>query len=171
MNNLLNQIEIKYLADVPELVPTIAKWSYDTWGKYDPNLSVESEVKSFGEKLNKDKVPMAFVALNNNQPIATVNLKKGIPVQGYEDRDLWLGCFIVADEYKNLGIGTHLLEHAFNEAKKLGYSKISLFTSNPESAKWYAMHGWKQFATDVYQGHPVTLFERNLAGPKQTLRP
>lgn len=162
IDHIEQHIHIRYLAEVPELVPLVAKWSYDAWGQYDPTLTLEGQIKSLSSKLNIDKIPMTFVAFKDNIPVATVGLKARIPFSGYEDRKLWLSSFIVLEPYRNQGIGSYLLNHAYKEAKKLGYSKISLFTSNAMNAQWYAQKGWHQFATDTYQNHTVTLFEKNL---------
>lgn len=156
-------IQIKYLADVPQHVPVLAQWTYEAWGKYDPSLSLENATDSLKEKsLNRDKIPLTFVALSDNKPVGMVSLKPKIVVEGYSDRDLWLGSYWVIDEYRDQGIGTQLLEKVYAKAHDLGFKKISLFASDPKAPAWYAQHGWREFAKDTYQGHPVVLMERLL---------
>ncbi|HSX21008.1 MAG TPA: GNAT family N-acetyltransferase [Gammaproteobacteria bacterium] len=152
-------VQIKYLAEVPQHVQTLAQWSYDAWSQYDPTLTLENSTASFKDKLNKDKLPLTFVAISDNQPVGMVSLKTKIKVGGHEDRDLWLGSYWVVDDYRDQGIGTQLLEKAYSKARELGHKKISLFASDPSAPEWYSKHGWKQFGTDTYQGHTVALME------------
>jgi len=162
MPTLLDDVQIKYLADVPQFIPTLAEWTFAAWGKYDPTLSVAGSIESLHKNLNKDKIPLTFVVLKEDQPIATVTLKPSVKVTGYADRDLWLGSFWVLDGYRDQGVGLWLLEQAYRKARELGFNKISLFASDPNAALWYAQHGWRKFAVDTYQNHTVSLLEHDL---------
>ena len=139
--SLKDSIEIKYLADVPHLIPTLAQLIYEAWGKYDPTLTLDSQLKSLSAKLNTRKLLLVLLAFHNNTLVATVVLKDKIHLNGYEDRTLWLGSVIVLEPYRHQGIGSHLIQHSFDKAWDLGYSKISLFTSNIENGRWYTQHG------------------------------
>jgi len=162
-NNIIENIQIKFLSETPEFIPTLAQWKYDAWNKYDPTLNMDDIIKNLRSKLNTtNKIPITLIAIYNNLPIATVTLKEKIPIPGYEDRDLWLGSFLVHEKYRNQGIGIYIQNYVFSKAKELGYSKISLFASDPKAAEWYAKHQWNIFATDTYQDHPVTLLEHML---------
>lgn len=155
-------VQIQYLADVPQHIPVLAQWTQEAWGKYDPTLNIKDTIASLNAKLNKDKVPLTFVAISDNKPVGMISLKPEIKVKGYNDHDLWLGSFWVIDEYRDQGIGTKLLEKVYAKARELGYTKISLFASDPKSPEWYGQRGWKQFATDTYQDHKVVLMEYKL---------
>lgn len=152
-------VDIKYLVDAQQYIPTIAQWIYDEWNKYDPTLSVERVTVSLAQRLNKDKIPLVIIALVNNDLAGVVSLKDSIRISGYEDRDLWLGNLIVSINYRNKGIGQLLLKHSYNKANQLGFKKISLFTTVPEVINWYVKNGWVRFAVDTYQGNTAWLFE------------
>lgn len=155
-------LEIKYLAQVPELIPILAKWSNDAWGKYDPTLTLESSVQSLQSRLNTKKVPLTLVAFLNKQLVGTVSLKDTVKLPGYSDRTLWLGSFIVPDKDNNTDVAEELLLRALDIARDLGYHQISSFESNPEDTEWLLEYGWKLFATDTYQEHQVSLLEKSL---------
>lgn len=161
-SRLIDNIQIKYLADVPEFISVLAQWSYDAWSQYDPSLSIEQSVGSLIMKLNRDKIPLVFVAIYNSNPIATVTLKEKIKIPGYEDRDLWLGSLWVEEEYRKQGIGQCMLDCAYNKAHELGYTRISLFASDPVAAAWYIKYGWRKFAVDTFNHHEVALLEHVL---------
>jgi len=69
------QIEIKYLADHPKLIPLLATWFHDEWGKNNPSLTVESIQRQIRERLNRDKLPLCMVGFAKSKPIATATLK------------------------------------------------------------------------------------------------
>lgn len=159
MHIMADQVQIKYLAEVPHFVPTLAQWTMDAWSKYDPALNLSNVTASLKEKLNTDKIPLTLVAISGDKPVGMVSLKPKVKVAGYEDRNLWLGSYWVHEEHRNKGIGTQLLDKAYAKARDLGYKKMSLFASDPRAPEWYYSHGWEQFATDTYQGHEVVLME------------
>jgi predicted N-acetyltransferase YhbS len=159
---MTSNLQIKFLADVPQHAATLAQWTIDAWGQYDPTLNLQAAIAGMQDKLNKDKIPLAFVAFIDNQPVGMVTLKDKIKPKGYEDRDLWLGSHWVIDEYRNQGVGAALLEHACAKAREFGYKKISVWDSNPENPGWYKQHGWKEFAKDTYQNHPIVFLEYDL---------
>lgn len=157
--SLPRDIHIKFLADVSQHIPILAQWTYDAWKQYDPTLRLENIIESLKKNLNTDKIPLTYVAIHNGKPVGMVSLKPKIKLADYTDRPLWLGSYFVIEAYRGRGIGTQLLDSAFNKARELGYPKISLFTSNPLAALGYEKKGWKKFATDSYQEHAVVLME------------
>lgn len=152
-------VEIKYLIDAREHVQTLAKWICEEWNSYDPTLTVERATQSLENRLNKDRIPLVLIVLADNDLAGSLSLKESIRIPGYEDREVWLGNFIVAKNYRNRGIGSLLLKQIRHKAKELGFKKISLFTTVPEAVDWYLKKGWRQFAVDTYQGNKAWLFE------------
>ncbi len=159
---MIDNMHIEYLADVPEHIPVLAQWTMDAWGQYDPSLTLQGAMASMQDKLNKDQIPIAFVALIGNKPVGMVTLKAKIKPKNYADRNLWLGSHWVIEAYRHQGIGTALLDHACSKARALGYQKISVWDSYPEGPDWYKSRGWTQFAIDHYQNHTITLLELDL---------
>ena len=159
MSKLIDNVQVKYLADAPEFISVLAQWNYDAWSQYDPTLSIERSVGNLMSQLNRDKIPLVLLFMYNSNPIGTVTLKDKIKVPGYEDRDLWLGSFMVEEDYRGQGLGQYMLDCAYKKAKELGYAKISLFASDPEAAAWYARRGWTKFDVAKFHDHQVTLLE------------
>jgi GNAT superfamily N-acetyltransferase len=158
-NKLTADLHLVYLADAPELIPVLADWTFAAWSKYDPSLTKEGIINSLQGKLYKDKIPLAFAALYNSNPVGMANLKDKIKFAGYEDRKLWLGSFWVVPEFGGRGIEEFIIENACTKARQLGFNKISVFESDPKVAALHKQLGGKQFAMDTYQNHPVTMLE------------
>lgn len=150
-------MDIIYLADKPELVPTLAKWTYDTWSLYDNQLTFEMCVESVKSKLNHDKMPLALVMMDGNTPIGMASLKTKIKLGGYEEKSPWLGSLFVHQSYRDKAVGIMLLDAIYKKAKELGFSEIFVFASDPDAAKWYFKQGWELFARDMFRSHEVQL--------------
>jgi predicted N-acetyltransferase YhbS len=150
-------VQIKFLADVPFMVPVLAQWTYDAWSKYDPELTVDRAMESLIQRFNRDVVPLTLVAFDDDTPVGMVSLKQQIRVPGYSDKTPWLGSLYVIPSYKDQGVGTQLMQAIHAKAAELGFKKIYLFTSESEMISWYEKLGWQQFATDTFHGKPVTL--------------
>lgn len=150
-------IHIKYLADVPYVVPTLAQWTYDAWSKYDPDLTVARAIKSLSARINRHHVPLTFVALDDDIPVGMASLKQQVEVPGYEDKTPWLGSIYLLPAYRGLGIGALLMQTIYAKTKELGLSEIYLFTSDADNVPWYEKMGWETFKTDTFHGKPITL--------------
>jgi len=150
-------IQIKFLAEVPFLVPVLAQWTYDAWSQYDPDLTVDRAMESLIQRFNSDAVPLTLVAFDGDTPVGMVSLKEQIRVPGYADKTPWLGSMFVLPTYKGQGVGTQLLQAIHAKASELGFKTIYLFTSEADKVSWYEKLGWQQFAKDTYHAKPVTL--------------
>jgi len=155
--NMINAIKIDYLANHPDWAPIIAYWTYFTWHKYDPTLTLEGSLARIKTRLNTDKIPLTLVAIHNNTPIGTVNLKNSVPVPNAPKDKIWLGSFYVEPTYKNKGVDFMLLESIYKEALRLGLDEIYVFESDPSTPTFYERHGWEIVDRLPYQNHTVIL--------------
>jgi GNAT superfamily N-acetyltransferase len=152
-----HSLEIRYLADCPELIPVLASWFYAEWGG--PDLSVERIERRLHERLNRDRLPLVLVGLRDQQPSASASLK----IQEMDIRPQylhWLGSVYVRPEERNQGIGSHLIEQAAREAQRLGVEDLYLYTTYSESL--YARLGWVTIERIEYHGRLVVIMRRTL---------
>lgn len=154
-------LTIDYLRNYPEIIPTLAKYSYDEWRPvYDQaGLSYQDVVHSYEERTNIDKLPMALVALHSGQIVGTGALK-------LQDLDIrpnytpWLGGMYVIEKFRGKGIGTVLIKRLLEEASKLELRCLYLWT--PYSESLYARHGWEQIENVDYCGYKISIMLRNI---------
>lgn len=50
-------IDIRYLADCPEAIPTLASWVFEQWGQQYKMESVGVQLELFANRTNRDKIP------------------------------------------------------------------------------------------------------------------
>jgi GNAT superfamily N-acetyltransferase len=150
-------MRIEYLADHPTLVPTVAAWQQAQFGYLTPNAALEDRTERLRRSLQKDALPMAFVALSGNgAPLGSA----GILPETITHTHLtpWLSSVYVLDEHRGKGIASALSLRAVAEAARLGFDRLYLFT--PRSESLYARIGWKAFERIDNNGTRLTLMER-----------
>ena len=153
-------MRIEYLADYPALVPTVAAWQQAEFGYLTPTLSPEDRTERLRRSLQKDALPMAFIALSaNGTPLGSA----GILATTITHRHLtpWLSSVYVLDEHRGKGVASALSLRAVAEAARLGFDRLYLFT--PRSESLYARIGWRTFERIDYNGTALTLMERRVS--------
>lgn len=152
-----NFIAIDYLANHQHWLETVAQWTVTEWSKYDPTLTIERSLTSIRSRLNIDKVPLTLVASRGDQPIATVNLKDSVLVEGVPSGKTWLGSFYVTPDWRRQGVGTMLMRAAFCQALELGLEELFLFTSDHSIVHWYEKQSWEVIGELPFQNHTVKI--------------
>jgi GNAT superfamily N-acetyltransferase len=134
------RIEPATLDDLPELVELL----YDLFSMeadFVPDRDRQSRgIKLILEQPNRGRI---FVLRNDHAIIGMINLLITISTAegGFV---LLLEDLVVHRDHRGQGYGTKLLEHAFDFAKKKGFSRITLLTDSPNAAakKFYLSHGF-----------------------------
>lgn len=153
-------MKVEYLADHPWHLPTVAAWQHGQFGYLTPNTTLEDRTERLRRSLQKDALPMAFVALS---PSGTLLGSAGILPTTITHQHLtpWLSSVYVPEAHRGKGIASALSRHAASEAGQLGFDRLYLFT--PRSEALYARLGWTTFERIDYNGVPLTLMERWVA--------
>ena len=151
------QIEVKYLADHPELIHLMATWFIDEWGKNNPSLTVANIEHRIRERMNRDKLPLCLLAFVESQPVGTATLKIR-EMEIYPQFEHWLGNVYVLPEYRNQGVGSYVVGNAAEKAKLLGIRDLYLYTRNREHL--YQRIGWKLIEQVDYRGRRASIMKR-----------
>lgn len=153
-------VEITYLKNHPEHVGLMAKWTFETWGHYNPTLSVEKAKIKIQSHLNDSKLPLTYVALIDNKPVGMCSLRENDGIR--PDLTPWLGSLFVAPFYRNQGIGEQLIEVIVKKSRDLGFLKLYLLAFDKTLPDWYMKLGWKQIGMDDVNGFAVNVMEKEL---------
>ena len=156
-------VSIKYLADCPDTVPLLAQWLFDEWGYRSPDGTVQGMADNLHQRLNRNRLPMALVALGQGEPLGTASLKAR-EVEIRPDYENWLATVYVDKPYRGGGVGSMLIEAASEEAAKLGIDELYLYTRRNETEALYARLGWVPVERLIYRGRPAVIMKRTLAG-------
>ncbi len=153
------KLRIDYLKNHSHLIPEIAKYLYGEWSYMRPEKILWYVEDALRDRMNVKRLPLALVALLNEQFAGIVSLKIH-DLETRKDLSPWLAGLYVKEEYRNQGIGKKLTEAAVQKAKALHIKKLYLFT--PNAARYYERSGWKAMCSEVYNGSDVAVMERDV---------
>lgn len=104
---------------------------------------------------------MTLIALNESGiPIGVANLTSS-DMKSRMDLSPWLGGVYVVPTERGKGIAMDLCRRIEDEAKRLGFSTLYLFTKDKQ--RLYSKLGWKVLSIEQYNGNQVTVMELNLS--------
>ena len=148
--------EIKLLADCQQHIPALAKLWYEEISRHwSPDASIEKANEKLVGHLNQNKMPMAFVALLDDQAIGMVCLRETDGIRpGVAP---WLGSLVVNPEYRGQKVGEALINTVKEQAKDFGHQILYLLAFDPTIPNWYARLGWKHIGDDELFGHRVSV--------------
>ena len=155
-------VQIGYLIDYPEYVPQLTQWLFEQWDFILGERNLETRIKQLREQMNRDELPIAWVAHGNGQLFGTAALR----VDGPERREgltPWLSRVIVSPHFRRRGIGAALCAHVEDEARS---REIQLFICSRWTNK-RGFHAWDgQYLARVFGASgPVTSCAGN-SGPR-----
>ncbi|MFN8511752.1 MAG: GNAT family N-acetyltransferase [Thermomicrobiales bacterium] len=153
-------MQIASLADHLDLIDTIAHWHWEQWGHTDPADSLASRMAHLRRCTNRDRIPAAFVALDETELCGTALLVTD-DMTTHPELSPWLASVFVAPAHRGKGIASALVRHAVQQAAAMGVARLYLFTET--ARELYEKLGWRAIAEDHYEGQPVTIMAIDLS--------
>ena len=101
----------------------------------------------YKKRAESDELPRSFVAFCDEFPVGMVSIRK-TDLMSREDLTPWMSALYVLPDYRNIGIGSELINAALNASRLKGFKKIFLFLDNRdiiELEKYYSVRGWMYF--------------------------
>jgi len=132
-------VRISYLIEHPEYIPQLAQWLFEQWDSILGEETLEARSDKLKAHLNRDKLPIAWVAHANGEVFGTAALRVH-DLEGHEDLAPWLGGVFVASRFRRRGIGTALCRTVEDEARSRKVQTLYLFTLDKQA--WYSRMGW-----------------------------
>lgn len=155
-------MKFAFLADRPEAIELVSHWYYEEWGWLNPKTTPEGISRKLSFSLNRDKVPLILLAIDQKIVVGAVELKYR-EMDVYPDKDYWLGGLYVVPGHRGCGIGKQLVGQAANLAHVLGIKKLHLQTEKLDGGI-YACLGWRPYEQTNNRGVDVLVMERDLNG-------
>ena len=140
-------VRISYLIHHPEYIPQLAQWLFEQWGPVLGEKNLEVRIKKLQAHMNRDELPIAWVAHANGELLGTAALRVH-DLEGREDLTPWLGGVFVGPEFRRRGIGAALCATAEDAARSRGIQTLYLFTLDKQT--WYARLGWTMLGPCVW---------------------
>lgn len=152
-------MRIVLLVERPDLAEQVSVWGFGEWGHLNPGQTLEQRRARVQGKMNVDRIPIAFVALDDDDGIVgTASLILG-DLDG-DPRNPWLASVYVPPEHRKKGIASALVRKAEDTARRIGYDRLYLFTSTAPSL--YAGLGWRALEQRDYRGEHIQVMDKAL---------
>ena len=139
-------MKIEKLYDHLDMAQVVTKFVYDEFVSKSRSRFTLHDVLEFLKKTNKDRLPITYVAIENNECVGTVSLFEN-DLSTRRDLSPWLASLVVRHDCRNRGVGEKLINFAHGEAKALGYKKLYLKTENQGS--FYGKRGWRYIGKGI----------------------
>jgi predicted N-acetyltransferase YhbS len=152
-------VRIAPLVERPDLAAQVAAWGFAEWGHLNPGQTLDQRVIRIQGKMNVDRVPIAFVALDDDGGIVGTASLIFDDLEG-DPRNPWLASVYVPPEQRKKGIASALVQTVEDAARRLGYTRLYLFTST--APKLYADLGWRPLEQRDYRGDHIQIMDKML---------
>lgn len=152
-------MRIAPLVERPDLATQVAAWGFAEWGHLNPGETLAQRVIRIQGKMNVDRVPIAFAALDDDGGIVGTASLIFDDLEG-DPRNPWLASVYVPPEQRKKGIASALVRTVEDAARRLGYTRLYLFTST--APKLYADLGWCPLEQRDYRGDHIQIMDKTL---------
>ena len=147
----MHGVRISYLIDHPEYIPQLGQWLFEQWDCILGEKTPEARINKLKAHMNRDKLPIAWVAHANGQLLGTAALRVH-DLDGREDLTPWLGGVFVGTQFRRQGIGAALCATVEDEARSRVIETLYLFTLDKQA--WYSRLGWTVLGPCVWHQRP-----------------
>ena len=155
----MHGVRISYLIEHPEHIPQLAQWVFEQWGSIIGEKTPETRIKNLQAHMNRDKLPIAWVAHASGQLLGCAALRVD-ELEGREDLTPWLGGVFVGSHFRRQGIGAALCATVEDEARSRGIQTLYLFTLDKQA--WYSRLGWTVLGPCVWHQRPGDIMCKQL---------
>ena len=155
----MHGVQISYLIEYPQYIPELTQWLFGEWGPILGEKTPDARIKKLNAHLNRDRLPIAWVAHANGQLLGTAALRVH-DLEGREDLTPWLGGLFVGSQFRRHGIGEALCVTVENAARLRGVHILYLFTLDKQA--WYLRQGWTVLAPCVWHERPGDIMSKRL---------
>ena len=152
-------VRISYLIEHPEYIPQLAQWLFEQWDTILGEKTPEARIEKLKAHMNRDELPIAWVAHANGQLFGTAALRVH-DLEGREDLTPWLGGVFVGSHFRRRGIGAALCATVEDEARSRKIETLYLFTLDKQA--WYSRLGWTPLAPCVWHQRPGDIMCKRL---------
>jgi GNAT superfamily N-acetyltransferase len=150
----MRRVQISYLIEHPEYIPLLAQWLFEHWGSILGEETPDTRIKKLKTHMNRDKLPIAWVAHATGQLLGTAALRAH-DLEGREDLTPWLGGVFVGSNFRRQGIGAAPCAAVEDGARSRAIHTLYLFTLDKQA--WYSRLGWTVLGPCVWQQRPCDI--------------
>jgi predicted N-acetyltransferase YhbS len=141
---------------IPKLIPAVAGWLFNEWGRHVPGRSVETTEQALRQEPDLRGLPTTLIAVEDNEPMGAARLVES-DLESRPDLSPWLASVFVPADKRSRGTGTLVCSGIVEVARQRGYPTLYLFT--PDRATFYERQGWSVMGYERHRDKEVTLMK------------
>ena len=157
-------MQIGYLVDHPDFIPTLAHWHHREWAYLRPDESLESRTTRLGNSCGHREIPTVIIAFTDETLLGSAALVDH-DMETRMNLSPWLAGVFVSPEQRRRGIGSALVQRVIEEATGLGVQRLYLYS--PSAQQFYARRGWLLVERTSYRGVDVAVMSLDVRPPNQ----
>lgn len=147
-------MQIGYLADHQDFIPTLADWHHKEWAYLRPGESLEARTTRLRGCCRHRDIPTVVIAFTDSTLLGSAMLIAH-DMDTRMELSPWLAGVFVAPEQRRRGIGAALVQRVIQEASGIGIQRLYLYT--PAAEQFYARRGWLVVERTSYRGADVVV--------------
>lgn len=149
-------MHIGYLADHPNVIPTLARWFHDEWSAYYGHRTAADVAREFEVCVNRDRLPLVLVAFDGSTPCGTAALKAA-SILTHVHLGPWLSGLYVAPDRRRRGIASDLVSAVVQEAERQEFRTLYVAA---RGGRLFERLGWTVLEPTTYQGEELIIMRR-----------
>jgi predicted N-acetyltransferase YhbS len=153
-------MQIGYLADHQEFIPTLTHWHHHEWAYLRPGDSVEARMARLRDCCGHHEILTVIIAFTGGTLVGSAMLIAH-DMDTRMELSPWLAGVFVAPERRCLGIAAALVRRVIDEATALGVRRLYLYT--PGTEQFYSRLGWLLVERARYRGTDVAVMSYDCA--------
>lgn len=163
MADIETTFRVELLADHLEAIPILRECFEREWAPYYGPDGPGDANKDLQDSCNRDKLPVALVAISDGEVCGTAALKAE-SVSTHKHLTPWLAALLVTPGFRRRGVGERLIAAIEKKAKQLGFRCLYVGTGEgsgtPESS--LRKRGWEFVEKKPYFVSEVSIFQKTL---------
>jgi len=156
-------VQLVELCHVLHLGPLLARWHAEEWSHLYDDWDRDAAEAEFAAMTVPGRIPTTWVAFAGDgrgpaDVAGSVTLAHTDDLPGHEAVAPWLVSLFVAPAHRSRGVGSLLVDHLLDEARRLGIDTVWLFTAGQEG--YYLDRGWRTVETIDVHGEAAAVMVR-----------
>jgi len=161
------------ISHAKEFAAEALSWSLKLWGEGKDEFTAEDWRGFYTRTLNSDyenwdfngiDQELLFMVLRNNKDgqevVASIALCDFDDFEEFRQYKPWIAAFVVREDLRGTGIGSHVLKLIEQKAKSYGIDQIYLWTEGEKP--FYQKRGYSQVEQLIKPGRVIDVLSKNL---------